>query len=150
MFIYIFCRINQTSREDNCSATGYRRWEQHCSGWWRYPLPGEDGEPSGASEQEEAVYDEEIQDPVERERRRSGLGLCVSLRVLCVTVIFSLRFNKTCYYFMLFKIIFKWDWLLRENILHQATHVSSVHAKNNQICINLLIKMIHGYFDTWQ
>lgn len=65
--------------------------------------------PSGASEQEEAVYDEEIQDPVERERRRSGLGLCVSLRVLCVTVIFSLRFNKTCYYFMLFKIIFEWD-----------------------------------------
>lgn len=106
MFIYIFCRINQTSREDNCSARGYRRREQHCSGRWRYPFPGEDGEPSGASEQEEAVYDEEIQDPVERERRRSGLGLCVSLRVLCVTMIFSLRFNKTCYCFMLFKIIF--------------------------------------------
>lgn len=32
--------------------------------------------------------------------------------------------------------------------VYQATRVSSVHAKNNQICINLLIKMIHGYFDT--
>lgn len=73
------------------------------------PLPGEDGEQPGASVQEEAVYDQENQDPVECERHSSGLGLRVSLRVLCVTIIFSLRFNKTRYYVMLLKIIFEWD-----------------------------------------